>query len=83
MLALNLAWCAALLIAETRWPRFRYDIRRWSTVFPLGMTAVASLSTAAATKIDWLHTLGQVLLWIALATWVLAFAGFVRKISAR
>ncbi|MFJ8389956.1 tellurite resistance/C4-dicarboxylate transporter family protein [Streptomyces sp. NPDC094438] len=83
LLALSLSWCAALLIAEARRPRLHYDVRRWSTVFPLGMTAVASLSTAAATHVDWPHTLGQVLLWIALAAWVLAFAGFVRKISAR
>ncbi|MFI6051959.1 hypothetical protein ACIBCO_17945 [Streptomyces violascens] len=68
-----------LLLAEARWPRPRYEIRRWSTVFPLGMTAVAALSASPATGIARLHTLGAVLLWIALAAWLLALAGFIRK----
>ncbi|GAA2431570.1 tellurite resistance/C4-dicarboxylate transporter family protein [Streptomyces mauvecolor] len=79
LLGLNLTACAVLLLAEARWPRPRYDIRRWSTVFPLGMTAVASLSVSATTGIAWLHTLGVALLWIALATWLLVLAGFARK----
>ncbi|MFE9552088.1 tellurite resistance/C4-dicarboxylate transporter family protein [Streptomyces sp. NPDC006703] len=83
LLGLSLAWCAVLLVAETRWPRPGYDIRRWSTVFPVGMTAVAALSTAAATEIDWLHTLGQVLLWIAVVLWLLTLMGFLHDIGTR
>ncbi|WP_443074772.1 hypothetical protein [Streptomyces sp. NBC_01431] len=83
LLGLSLAWCAVLLAAETRWPRPGYDIRRWSTVFPVGMTAVAALSTAAATEIDWLHTLGQVLLWIAVVMWLLTLIGFLHDIGTR
>ncbi|WP_438295197.1 tellurite resistance/C4-dicarboxylate transporter family protein [Streptomyces sp. HUAS TT7] len=81
LLGLNLAACAVLLLAEARWPRPRYDIRRWSTVFPLGMTAVASLSVSATTGIAWLHTLGVALLWIAFAAWVLVLAGFAKKLD--
>ncbi|MFE3522616.1 tellurite resistance/C4-dicarboxylate transporter family protein [Streptomyces sp. NPDC059161] len=81
LLGLSLTWCAVLLVAETRWPRPGYDIRRWSTVFPVGMTAVAALSTAAATEIDWLHTLGQVLLWIAVVMWLLTLIGFLHDIG--
>ncbi|WP_344343617.1 tellurite resistance/C4-dicarboxylate transporter family protein, partial [Kitasatospora putterlickiae] len=48
LLGVALAWYAVLAVAELLRPRLRYDLRRWSTVFPLGMTAVASLSTGGA-----------------------------------
>ncbi|MGW8328720.1 tellurite resistance/C4-dicarboxylate transporter family protein [Streptomyces sp. NPDC055897] len=79
LLGLNLAACAVLLAAEVYRPRPRYDIRRWSTVFPLGMTAAAALFTSAATGIGALHTLGEVVLWIAVAAWLLVLAGFARS----
>jgi hypothetical protein len=75
LLGLSLAWYAVLLSAEALWPRPGYDIRRWATVFPLGMTSAACLSTATAAHVPWLHTAGQVLLWIAVAGWLLAAAG--------
>ncbi|MET9699796.1 tellurite resistance/C4-dicarboxylate transporter family protein [Streptomyces sp. NPDC006529] len=76
-LALALAWYAVLLTAELVRPRPRYDIRRWATVFPLGMTAAACLSAAGPTGVGWLRPLGEVLLWIALAAWLLTFAALV------
>ncbi|MEW1632444.1 tellurite resistance/C4-dicarboxylate transporter family protein [Streptomyces sp. NPDC093801] len=76
-LALSLAWYAVLLAAEVRSPRPRYDIRRWSTVFPLGMTATACLTAASVTGPAWLRPLGEVLLWIAVAAWALTFAAFL------
>ncbi|AYG84428.1 hypothetical protein DWB77_06642 [Streptomyces hundungensis] len=79
LLGLNLAGCAVLLVAEVGRPRPGYDIRRWSTVFPLGMTAVAALSTATATGVGPLRTLGEVVLWITVAAWLLTLAGFARR----
>ncbi|MER5557407.1 MULTISPECIES: tellurite resistance/C4-dicarboxylate transporter family protein [unclassified Streptomyces] len=78
LLGLNLTACGLLLAAEAYRPRPRYDIRRWSTVFPVGMTAAAALFTSDATGIGALHTLGAVVLAIAVAAWLLALAGFVR-----
>lgn len=75
-LGISLAWYAVLLAAELRSPRPRYDVRRWSTVFPLGMTATACLTAAPATGVPWLRPLGEVLLWIAVAAWVLTFVAF-------
>lgn len=75
-LALSLAWYAVLLAAEVRSPRTRYDVRRWSTVFPLGMTATACLSAADPTGVPGLRPLGEVLLWIAVAAWLLTLAAF-------
>ncbi|MFJ5138696.1 tellurite resistance/C4-dicarboxylate transporter family protein [Streptomyces sp. NPDC088707] len=78
--ALDLAWYAVLLGGECARPRLGYDVRRWATVFPLGMTAVASLSVAAATGVAWLETSGRVLLWIAVAVWLPTAYGFVRSL---
>src|SRR5207302_2009023 len=47
LLGIALAWYVVLAYCEARWWRPRYDVRRWSTVFPLAMTALATLSTGA------------------------------------
>jgi hypothetical protein len=70
LLVLALAWYAVLLAAEIGWPRTAFDIRRWSTVFPLGMTAAACLSAAGPVGVDWLRPLGEALLWVGVAGWL-------------
>lgn len=82
LLVLDLAGYAVLAAAEVVRPRLRYDLRRWSTVFPLGMTAVASLATSQAAGVRGLHGLGTVLLWVAVGGWLLTAAGFVRAALA-
>ncbi|MFJ8634448.1 tellurite resistance/C4-dicarboxylate transporter family protein [Streptomyces sp. NPDC093568] len=82
VLALDLVWYAVLLLAEFAWPRTRYDVCRWATVFPMGMTAAATLSVAAVEDVPWLETLGEVLLWIAVAAWLAVTAGAVRAYAA-
>ncbi|MEE4540597.1 tellurite resistance/C4-dicarboxylate transporter family protein [Streptomyces sp. V4-01] len=72
-----LALYAVLAAAEVRWPRPHYDFRRWATVFPLGMGAVASMSIATATGVRGLHTLGAVLLWAGVAAWLLTASGLI------
>lgn len=79
LLVLDLAWYAVLVVAELVRPRTRYDVRRWSTVFPLGMTAAATLSVAAAVDVPWLETPGEVLLWIAVAAWLAVAVGAARE----
>jgi hypothetical protein len=78
LLAAGVAGCAVLLLAEVRWPRPRYDDRRWATVFPLGMTAVACLTAAATLRTPGAEVTGRVLLWVAVAAWLLTAAGLVR-----
>lgn len=34
---LTMLWLPVLVAAELLRPRLRYDVRRWSTVFPFGM----------------------------------------------
>ncbi|MFJ8820179.1 tellurite resistance/C4-dicarboxylate transporter family protein [Streptomyces sp. NPDC102467] len=77
LLALDVAWYVVLAVAEVLRPRFTYDVRRWSTVFPMGMTAVAMLSVATAVEASWLKGPGQVLLWIAVAVWLGTAVGAV------
>ncbi|MEV6548379.1 tellurite resistance/C4-dicarboxylate transporter family protein [Streptomyces sp. NPDC051597] len=77
LLGLALAWYAILLTAELVRPRPHYDLRRWATVFPLGMTAVATLSTGTSAQVGGLRTLGEVLLWVAVAAWALTPAAFL------
>ena len=81
LLCADFAWYAVLVVCEIVRPRPHYDIRRWSTVFPLGMTAVAALSTAAAADVPRLHTPGSALLWVAAAVWLLALAGLLHHLD--
>ncbi|MGW5128338.1 tellurite resistance/C4-dicarboxylate transporter family protein [Streptomyces sp. NPDC004069] len=76
LLVLDLCWYAVLVVAELVRPRPRYDVRRWSTVFPMGMTAAASMSVAAAAGVP-SRGLGEVLLWVAVAAWLAVATGAV------
>ena len=82
LLVLDLAWYVVLLVGEVVRPRRGYDVRRWATVFPLGMTAAAVLSVAAALDAPRLKGPGQVLLWIAVAAWPAVAAGAVATARA-
>ncbi|MFF8591309.1 tellurite resistance/C4-dicarboxylate transporter family protein [Streptomyces sp. NPDC015220] len=79
LFVLDLCWYAVLLVAELVRPRLRYDVRRWSTVFPMGMTAVAALSIAASLRAPALHVPGEALLWTAAAAWLAVAAGAVAE----
>ena len=69
------AWYLVLAVAEASWRRPHYDVRRWSTVFPLGMTATACINLGLAAGISAVHTVGQVLIWPALAVWAVVAYG--------
>ncbi|MEV7686373.1 tellurite resistance/C4-dicarboxylate transporter family protein [Streptomyces bungoensis] len=75
LLVLDLTAYAVLLAAEALRPRLRYDERRWATVFPMGMSAVSTLSVAAALGVGWLNPPGRVLVWVAVAAWLAVAAG--------
>ncbi len=77
LFTLDLCWYAVLLLAEVARPRLGYDVRRWATVFPLGMTAAAALSVAASLDAPQLRVPGEALLWVAVAAWLAVAAGAV------
>jgi tellurite resistance protein TehA-like permease len=76
--AVAVAGYAVLLGCELRWPRWHYDIRRWATVFPMGMTAAASFAVAQAERLPPLAVLGHALLWPGLAAWALTLIAAAR-----
>jgi tellurite resistance protein TehA-like permease len=65
------AWLPALLAAEVRRPRLAYDVRRWATVFPVGMYAACSFDMGRAANVSGLTEFARVWVWIGFALWVL------------
>ncbi len=76
--AIALAGYAGLVGTELGWPRWRYDQRRWATVFPMGMTAAASFAVGQAERLPPISVVGQVLLWPGLAAWALTVTAATR-----
>jgi tellurite resistance protein TehA-like permease len=59
---------------------FRYDPLYWGAVFPLGMYAVATFTMAQAMSLGFLDFIPHIFFWIALAAWLLTFAGLLRSL---
>jgi hypothetical protein len=73
-------WLVALVAAEVRHPRLGYDVRRWATVFPLGMYGAASIVVGRAAGMQAIAEFGRVWVWIALAAWAAVAAASVRAL---
>jgi hypothetical protein len=75
----TMLWLPVLLVAEVVWPRFEYDVRRWSTVFPFGMYAACSFVVGAAAKAGAITSFARVWIWIALAVWAVVLTAMIRR----
>lgn len=75
----TIVWLPILLAAEAAHPRLRYDVRRWSTVFPFGMYAVCSFVVGTAAGVGWITSFARVWVWVALAVWAVVFAAMLRS----
>jgi tellurite resistance protein TehA-like permease len=75
---LAMVWLVPLATAEVLRPRLTYDVRRWATVFPLGMYAACSLATGQVTGITGIADFGHVWTWVAFTVSLLALAGLLR-----
>jgi tellurite resistance protein TehA-like permease len=75
---LAILWLPLLLAAEVLRPRLRYDVRRWSTVFPIGMYAVSSLVVGAVASAGAITSFARVWVWVAAAVWTIVFVAMVR-----
>jgi len=73
------AWLPLLLSGEVARRRAAYDVRRWSTVFPLGMYAVCSFADARVDGISGIDDFARIWIWFAFAVWLLVFAGMLRR----
>ncbi len=77
---LAMAWLPVLISCEVIRPRLSYDVRRWATVFPLGMYAACSFTTGQVTGIPGITTFGQVWTWVAFAATPVVLAGLVHYV---
>ncbi len=77
---LALAWLPVLIAAEVVRRRPGYDIRRWATVFPLGMYAACSFTVGQVAGIAGITTFGKWWTWVAFAATLLALAGLFLRI---
>lgn len=77
------SWWIPLLIALMVW---RYVIRKevpryepalWGMVFPLAMYTTATIQLSRATHFAFLSPIPHVFIFIALAAWLIAFAGLL------
>jgi tellurite resistance protein TehA-like permease len=76
---LALAWLPVLVAVEAWRPRLAYDVRRWSTVFPVGMYAACSFSVGAATQTAPISDFARVWVWVGLALWLVVFVAMLRR----
>jgi tellurite resistance protein TehA-like permease len=58
----------------------RYDPLYWGAVFPLGMFSVATRQMAHALDLPFLEPLPWAMFWVALAAWILVFAGLLLEL---
>ena len=76
---LTMLWLLVLLFAEAHWPRFRYDMRRWSTVFPLGMYAACSFAVGVVAHSGAITNFARMWVWIGLASWAVVVAATIGR----
>jgi len=77
---LAMAWLPVLIDSELARPRLSYDLRRWATVFPLGMYAVASYTVGDVNGIPAITSFGQVWTWVGFAAFLVVLTGLIRRI---
>lgn len=76
---LTMLWLPALVAAEVLHPRLRYNVRRWSTVFPVGMYAACSFVVGSLTGTRGITDFARVWVWLALAVWLAVFAAMLSR----
>jgi tellurite resistance protein TehA-like permease len=76
--ALTMLWLPVLLLAEALRLRLIYDVRRWSTVFPVGMYAACSFAVGQAAHASAITSFARAWVWVALVVWLIVFAAMLR-----
>jgi hypothetical protein len=62
---LTIAWLPALVATEALHPRLHYNVRRWSTVFPVGMYAACGFVVGKLNRTPAITEFARVWVWIA------------------
>ena len=68
-----------LLAAELLRPRLRYDVRRWSTVFPVGMYGACSFVVGAAAGAPGVADFARIWVWAGVAVWLSVFLAMLAR----
>jgi tellurite resistance protein TehA-like permease len=76
---LAMLWLGPLIAAEALRPRLSYDVRRWATVFPVGMYAACSIAVSQVTGITGIGVFARVWTWLAVTVSVFVFGGLIRR----
>lgn len=76
---LAMAWLFPLVGCEILRPRLRYDVRRWATVFPLGMYAACSFAVGQVTGITGITGFARIWTWVAFTVTLVVLAGLSRR----
>jgi tellurite resistance protein TehA-like permease len=77
--AVTVAWLPALVLFEALRPRLEHDLRRWATVFPVGMYAACSFVVGSVAHATAITDFARVWVWIAVALWLVVALGTVRS----
>lgn len=72
-------WLPALVAGEVVYRRVDDDIRRWATVFPVGMYGACSFVVGDVQRMGWLVDAARAWAWVAFAVWLVAFAALLRR----
>jgi tellurite resistance protein TehA-like permease len=59
--------------------RLSYNVRRWSTVFPVGMYAACSFVVGAVTGTRAITDFADVWVWVGVAVWSVVFVAMIRR----
>ncbi|HJS96360.1 MAG TPA: tellurite resistance/C4-dicarboxylate transporter family protein, partial [Solirubrobacteraceae bacterium] len=70
---LSMAWLPVLVGAEILRPRLSYNVRRWSTVFPVGMYAACSFIVGELTNTPGIVDFARVWVWVGAGVWLVVF----------
>jgi hypothetical protein len=76
---LTMVWLPALVIEEFRHPRLTYDVRRWATVFPVGMYAACSFVVDQAADEPKIAQFARVWVWVGVAVWLIVFGAMLAR----
>jgi voltage-gated anion channel len=76
---LAVMWLLPLVVTEAITPRLGYDVRRWATVFTLGMYPACSFAVGKVTGIAAISVFGRIGTWVGVAALPLVLAGMVRS----
>lgn len=75
---LTILWLPVLVAAELLYPRLQYNVRRWSTVFPVGMYAACSFIVGKAAGQSGVTEFARIWVWVAVVVWFVVFAAMLR-----